>query len=230
MQRPRDGGISRGLPPGGCSRRLGGRRRERHTRRFGCYGRRFHARGEAIGWPGRAAHAATHERFWNGRQVAPQLRLPDFGGVVIDALSREHLHPSVLTLEVTEQAMLDDADLAFVTLRQLRSRGVHVAIDDFGTGYSSLRQLKNLPADTLKIDRTFVAGLGLDPEDSAIVAAVVRVARDLGMRVVAEGVETEGQVVHLIALGCDLAQGYLFGRPGPLEGASWLTASSGSGG
>jgi diguanylate cyclase (GGDEF)-like protein len=116
-----------------------------------------------------------------------QLRLPDFGGVVIDALAREHLHPSVLTLEVTEQAVLDDADLAFVTLRQLRSRGVHVAIDDFGTGYSSLRQLKNLPADTLKIDRTFVSGLGLDPEDSAIVAAVVRVARDLGMRVVAEG-------------------------------------------
>ena len=109
---------------------------------------------------------------------------------------------------------MEDAVGASTTLRTLAERGVEVAIDDFGTGYSSLSYLKRFPVDILKIDRAFVDGLGSDAEDSAIVRAVVGMARALELGVVAEGVETEQQLHCLRELGCEWAQGFLFGRPG----------------
>jgi EAL domain-containing protein (putative c-di-GMP-specific phosphodiesterase class I) len=106
-----------------------------------------------------------------------------------------------------------DSGRAIAALDELRRSGVRIAIDDFGTGYSSLAYLRRFPVDVLKIDRTFVDGLGKDLEDSAIVAAVVNLADTLGFSTIAEGVETELQRDCLVGLGCSRAQGYLFARP-----------------
>ena len=111
------------------------------------------------------------------------------------------------------------------TLLQLRELGVKVGIDDFGTGYSSLSYLRRLPVDVLKIDKSFVARLGEDMVDSAIVSSVVNLARSLGIAVVAEGVETEQQRLELRALGCPVAQGYYFSRPLSGEAATELIAA-----
>jgi EAL domain-containing protein (putative c-di-GMP-specific phosphodiesterase class I) len=102
-------------------------------------------------------------------------------------------------------------------LRALRERGIRVALDDFGTGYSSLAYLSKLPVDTLKIDGAFIRGMTQNAEDNTIVAAIVSLSQALGLRVVAEGVETEAQARLLASLGCDEAQGYLFGRPAAAE-------------
>ncbi len=104
-------------------------------------------------------------------------------------------------------------------LRALKSLGVQLAIDDFGTGFSSLAHLRRFPVDVLKIDGTFVAGLGREPQDASIAAAVISLAHALGLKTVAEGVETEEQLAILKELGCDLGQGYLFARPLPPEEA-----------
>jgi EAL domain-containing protein (putative c-di-GMP-specific phosphodiesterase class I) len=111
-------------------------------------------------------------------------------------------------------------------LRQLKDLGISIAIDDFGTGYSSLSYLKRLPVDTLKIDRSFVDGLGLDPQDSAIVRSVVSLAKTLQLSVTGEGVETAAQESELRALGCDRGQGYLFARPQSAEAVEPLLANS----
>ncbi len=101
-------------------------------------------------------------------------------------------------------------------LMQLRAMGVRVSVDDFGMGYSSLSRLKDLPISSLKIDRSFVAGLPADQHDRAIVQTIVDIGRNMGLEVIAEGVETEAQLKHLRELGCTLVQGYLTGRPMPL--------------
>jgi EAL domain-containing protein (putative c-di-GMP-specific phosphodiesterase class I) len=132
-------------------------------------------------------------------------------------LAETGLEPHLLSLEITETTIMADAEAAAETLRAIRALGVRLAIDDFGTGYSSLTYLRRFPVETLKIDRSFVAGIGRDREDEAIVDMVLSLARALGLQVVAEGVETADQVDRLRRVGCDLMQGYYFGKPMPAE-------------
>jgi len=128
-------------------------------------------------------------------------------------LERYRIHPSLLTCEITESAAMEDTSATQETFRQLGRMGVHVSIDDFGTGYSSLAYLRQLPAEELKIDRAFVTDLENSADARAIVDAVVRLAHALGLKVVAEGVETPQQQRILVELGCDELQGFLFARP-----------------
>ena len=146
---------------------------------------------------------------------ARQLAQVDLVERVAESLERHGLPPGVLCLEITESVLMEDAEWSIGSIRALRNLGVKLSIDDFGTGYSSLGYLKRFPVDTVKIDRSFVDGLGTDPEDSAIVAAVISLGHALGLEVVAEGVETEQQLAELNALGCESAQGFLFAPPQP---------------
>src|SRR5439155_25642684 len=141
---------------------------------------------------------------------------PEFVGIVAQALEETGVAPERLCLEITESAVLADADAALVMLRELKALGVRLAIDDFGVGHASLRQLRQLlPVDTLKIDKSFVDGILSDEEDSAIVEAVVRLAHSLGLEAVAEGVEHADQAQRLSGMRCQAAQGYHFARPLP---------------
>jgi diguanylate cyclase (GGDEF)-like protein/PAS domain S-box-containing protein len=148
---------------------------------------------------------------------ARQLDEPETPNVIAKALERHRLEPQLLCLEITESVLMRDASQALETLETLKDLGVRIAIDDFGTGYSSLAYLRRFPVDVLKIDGSFVQGLGEDPEDSAIVAAVLRLAETLGVDVVAEGIETAGQLDTLRALGCQFGQGYYFSQPVPAD-------------
>jgi EAL domain-containing protein (putative c-di-GMP-specific phosphodiesterase class I) len=134
---------------------------------------------------------------------------------VAAALADSGLAPDRLELEITETAMLEDTDATLVTLNRLRDLGVEIAMDDFGTGYSSLSYLRRFPFDKVKIDRSFVAGLGQGHDADAIVNAVSDLCRKLGMATTAEGVETEDQLRLLRLAGCTEVQGYLFSRPRP---------------
>lgn len=136
---------------------------------------------------------------------------------VARALERHALPANCLTLEITETTAMSDVEVSLTVLQQLSDMGVDLAIDDFGTGYSSLMYLKRLPANELKIDRGFVRELEDEGEDAAIVSAIVALGRALGLRIVAEGVETSSQQAFLTRLGCDSLQGYLLGRPVPAE-------------
>src|SRR4051812_25163558 len=146
---------------------------------------------------------------------ARQLGDPGLVELVDDMLRRHDVEPSQLGLEITESALLEDAEGAVTALSSLRGIGVRLAVDDFGTGYSSLSYLKRLPVDAVKIDRTFVDGLSVDGDDSAIVAAVAGMARALRLTTIAEGVESLEQLQALRRLGCDLAQGFFFTTPQP---------------
>ncbi len=163
-------------------------------------------------------------------QVSVNLSACQFGDedvvrVVADALADSGLEPSALWLEITETVLMDEADTTTQKLRSLKALGVQLSIDDFGTGYSSLTYLKRFPVDVLKIDRSFVAGFGVDPEDEAIVTAVVTLAHVLGKSVVAEGIEHDRQLSGLRALGCNAGQGFLF-SPGlsAAQVVPWLEA------
>jgi diguanylate cyclase (GGDEF)-like protein/PAS domain S-box-containing protein len=138
-----------------------------------------------------------------------------YAELVARCLVAHELEPHRLSLEIAEVALLDDLETTSTTLRSLAALGVHLAVDDFGSGGSSLTYLRQFPFDELKIDRSFVAGLGHSAADDAIVAATINMAHALGMAVSAEGVETEAQRVALIELGCDRAQGYLLAEPVP---------------
>ena len=140
---------------------------------------------------------------------------PAFATLVADLLAQTGIPADSLWLEITETALLADVKASTVALRSLRSLGLHLAVDDFGTGYSSLTYLKRFPVEAIKIDRGFVAGLGLDSEDTTIVEAVVNLGHSFGIAVIAEGLETPLQLARLRELGCDRGQGYLFGRPRP---------------
>jgi diguanylate cyclase (GGDEF)-like protein/PAS domain S-box-containing protein len=147
--------------------------------------------------------------------------------LVADALADAEIDPATLVLEVTESVVMDDAEATLAILTELKALGVKLAIDDFGTGYSSLVYLKRFPVDQLKIDRSFVSGLGSDPDDSAIVASVVGLARAVGIVAIAEGVETAEQLAALQQLGCALGQGYLWSRPVPASEFDRLHTSDG---
>ncbi|MCX5509800.1 putative bifunctional diguanylate cyclase/phosphodiesterase [Pseudomonas sp. BJa3] len=134
---------------------------------------------------------------------------------VARALEENDLPANRLTLEITETTAMRDADASLQVLQRLSDMGVDLSIDDFGTGYSSLMYLKRLPANELKIDRGFVRDLEQDSDDAAIVSAIVALGQALGLRIVAEGVETDGQQEFLTRLGCDSLQGYLLGQPVP---------------
>jgi len=151
-------------------------------------------------------------------QVAVNLSARQFAdpGLIDDiqqALQANGLIGADLEVELTESVLMAEPELADAVLRRLHETGVHISIDDFGTGYSSLSYLKRFPAQTLKIDRSFIQGLPDDADDSAITQAVIAMAHSLGLQVVAEGVETEAQLSALQQMGCDQAQGFLLGRP-----------------
>ncbi len=132
-------------------------------------------------------------------------------------MNKAGLDACLLTLEITESVVIKDPDAAADKLREIKRLGIRVAVDDFGTGYSSLAYLKNFPIDYLKIDRSFVKGLGIDDDDAAIVRSVVALGHALNLRVIGEGIETTEQAAYLAELHCDLGQGYLFDRPMPAE-------------
>ncbi|MFJ6002301.1 putative bifunctional diguanylate cyclase/phosphodiesterase [Arthrobacter sp. NPDC092385] len=156
---------------------------------------------------------------------ARQLIDPQLIGMVEAALARYDFEPNLLTLEITETALMDNPAEAFTVLTALKALGVGLAIDDFGTGYASLTYLKDFPIDELKIDRSFVSGLGSNDGDSAIVASCIQLAHAVGIRAVAEGVETDGQRSTLLSMGCDLAQGYHYSRPlSPEHLTNWITS------
>jgi len=144
-----------------------------------------------------------------------QFQQSDLVEMIVSVLRDTGLPPHRLGLEVTESLIMADAVSAAARLQSLRDIGVLIAIDDFGTGYSSLAYLKHLPVDVVKIDRAFIADLGMHDRAESIVAAIIGLAHALGLRVVAEGVETAAQLDLLRTMDCDLAQGYYCGRPAP---------------
>ena len=151
---------------------------------------------------------------------ARQLHEPDLSRQVKGVLEETGLEPGGLGLEITESVLVGDGSASVSLLEDLKALGVSLAVDDFGTGYSSLAYLKRLPVDYLKIDRSFVGGLGVDAGDETIVSAVLGLARAMKLEVVAEGVETRGQLERLRELECQRGQGYYWSRPLPAEAAS----------
>jgi len=136
---------------------------------------------------------------------------------LVQALTKTRLDPVCLELELTETSIMSNPEAAAELLTEIRNLGVRVAIDDFGTGYSSLSYLKRLPIDTVKLDRSFVKGATSHPDDAALVMAIITLAHNLGLKVIAEGVETDEQMNFLRLLRCDEAQGYFFSKPVPAE-------------
>jgi diguanylate cyclase (GGDEF)-like protein/PAS domain S-box-containing protein len=168
--------------------------------------------------------AASWARRWPHRRLGiavnvsgRQLLSGDIVDVVVGTLARTGLDPTMLTLELTESTLIDDAVTAQTLLRELRDLGLNLSLDDFGTGYSSLTYLRAFPINIVKIDKSFVRTIGTERQDTAIVAAVVALAKNLDLSVVAEGVETPEQRAVLLHLQCPYLQGYLFSRPRPID-------------
>jgi len=178
-----------------------------------------------------ACRQAQRWRLGTTRAVAPSVHVnlserqfgePHVVDLVAGVLDGTGVEPAQLCLEVTERTLMHNPAAAATTLKRLTALGVRIAVDDFGTGYSSPASLQHLPISSLKIDRSFVARLDLDPGDDAMVTAVIGLAHTLGLDVIAEGVETAGQLARLDALGCDYAQGYL---PAPSRAAGSSSCS-----
>ena len=172
----------------------------------------------------RDARPNAAELFMSVNLSARQFVQPDLVDQVAAILEETGLDPTGLELEITESVLMDQSEVGIRTLSRLRELGVRLVLDDFGTGYSSLSYLKHLPLDTIKIDRSFVAGLAGDT-DRSIIEAVVALARGLHMGVVAEGIETEAQFDILRKMGCDVGQGYLFCGPLPANEAVRLLSA-----
>ena len=175
---------------------------------------------QAVRWQAESPTAAP--RWVSVNLSARQLVEPSLVETVGQTVARTGIEPDLLHLEVTESVVMDDVELFLERLLGLRSLGIHLSVDDFGTGYSSLSYLKRFPIDTLKVDRSFVDGLTTPGNDASIVAAVVALARALGLTVLAEGVETPEQLHEVRHLGCDLAQGFFVTRPLPGSGLAAL--------
>ncbi len=148
---------------------------------------------------------------------ARQFQSPDLVGMISSVLEETGMPPDCLDLEVTESTAMHNVERSASLLRELQGMGVHVSIDDFGTGYSSLNYLKKLPIERLKIDKSFIRDIATDPDDRAIISAVTSMAHQMGIKTVAEGVETEEQFAFVKAAGCDEVQGYLVSRPVPAD-------------
>jgi len=146
-----------------------------------------------------------------------QFYQPDFIEQIDRILHETQLDSQSLKLEITESAIVDNAESATLLFQKLRQREIQLSIDDFGTGYSSLSYLHRFPVNTLKIDRSFVSRIGKDGENLEIIQAIVTLAKQLGMTIVAEGIETTQQKEYLKALDCDEGQGYLFAKPLPTQ-------------
>jgi diguanylate cyclase (GGDEF)-like protein len=165
--------------------------------------------------------ACRQSAAWGGPTMmsvnlsARQCGHPDLVATFGEILRRTGADPASVCLEITETALMEDVDTSTATLSALKELGLTLALDDFGTGYSSLRALQHFPVDVVKIDRSFIAPIEHDPQEAAIVAAVISLSHALGLRTVAEGIETIAQVDRLRALGCDLAQGFYFAKPAP---------------
>jgi diguanylate cyclase (GGDEF)-like protein len=164
---------------------------------------------------------------WPGQYVSVnfsprQFRRHNFVGRIMETVQRAGIAPSRLQIEITETAIFDDADRAAETLYKLRQMGFRIALDDFGTGYSSLYNIRKFALDCLKIDRSFIDGMGRERESAAIVQSIIHLAHSLGLGVVAEGVETEAQVQALAVAGASHYQGYYFSRPVSAEAAHTL--------
>jgi EAL domain-containing protein (putative c-di-GMP-specific phosphodiesterase class I) len=158
-----------------------------------------------------------------------QWQRPDFVAETVAVLRETGLPPALLELEVTESTAMAYAEATATTLQRLRALGMAVAIDDFGTGYSSLNYLKSFPLDRLKIDRSFIKDIGAEDGNAAIVTAIIAMAHQLQIEVVAEGVETEAQLAFLRAHDCDQIQGHLLGKPLPAaQFLDWLVTWPGS--
>jgi Amt family ammonium transporter len=132
---------------------------------------------------------------------------------IAEALHKNRLDPKCLKIELTESMLMEDSEAAVMKLKQMKEIGVQLVIDDFGTGYSSLSYLNQFPIDNVKIDRSFIRGLGTDRESTEIVKTIVSLGKNLGHDVVAEGVEQDSQLRKLEDLACDRAQGFLFSKP-----------------
>jgi diguanylate cyclase (GGDEF)-like protein len=151
-----------------------------------------------------------------------QFQQPNLTEKIVGILEKHRLEPRLLKLEITESTAMKDAGTSFAIMTALKALKINLAIDDFGTDYSSLSYLKRLPVDTLKIDKSFIDGLGIDHENTAIVQAILSLAKSLELRVTAEGIESAEQLALLKDLGCDIGQGYYFSRPLPPNEAEKL--------
>ena len=159
-----------------------------------------------------------------------QFRPGELLETVRGALRSSGMEGKDLVLEVTESLLIENPESSQEMLREIKEMGLRISIDDFGTGYSSLSYLKRLPLDELKIDRSFVSGVPTDADDVAIVTAIIAMARGLGVKVIAEGVETRDQLEFLKGQGCDQAQGYLLNEPMPVADYLLLLESGKAGG
>ena len=144
---------------------------------------------------------------------ARQFQQRNLADIVMGVMAESGVDPQFIEIELTESAIMSDAEASISTLERMKARGIVISIDDFGTGYSSLSYLRRLPLDILKIDQSFVRDITTDYNDAAIVRAIIGLARSLGIKVIAEGVEDEKQLSFLNDYGCNYGQGFLFGRP-----------------
>jgi diguanylate cyclase len=166
-------------------------------------------------------HESRHDYSMSINVSPVQLREEGFADYLLGQLRFAGVEPSWLAVEVTETALIHDPVRSARELAALSEAGIRISLDDFGTGYSSLSWLTQFPVDLVKVDKSFTDELGIDERKTAIISAVISVSHELGFSVVAEGVESEEQRVRLLELGCDLGQGYLFGRPSPIQEAPW---------